>query len=67
MDGVKKYEIDLEFLSSFNDLLLFLSEIVVGVVSSSLLTEEPFGWREAVGSSLIVIGGVLAVVLAPKK
>ena len=27
VDGVKKYEIDLEFLSSFNDLLLFLSEI----------------------------------------
>ena len=47
--------------------ILFLSEIVVGVVSSSILTEEPFGWREAVGSSLIVIGGVLAVVLAPKK
>tara|TARA_B100000427_G_scaffold259584_1_gene223722 strand:+ start:230 stop:1117 length:888 start_codon:yes stop_codon:yes gene_type:complete len=47
--------------------ILFLSEIVVGVISSSILTEEPFGWREAVGSSLIVIGGVLAVVLAPKK
>ena len=47
--------------------ILFLTEIVVGVISSSILTEEPFGWREAVGSSLIVVGGVLAVVLAPKK
>ena len=27
VEGIKKYEINLEFLSSFNDLLLFLSEI----------------------------------------
>ena len=47
--------------------ILFLSEILVGVVSSSILTDEPFGWREIVGSSMIVIGGVLAVVLAPKR
>ena len=45
--------------------ILFLSEIVVGVISSSILTNEPFGWREIFGSSLIVIGGILAVVLAP--
>jgi drug/metabolite transporter (DMT)-like permease len=47
--------------------ILFLSEIVVGVITSSILTNEPFGWREITGSSLIVIGGVLAVVLAPNK
>ena len=47
--------------------ILFLSEIVVGVITSSILTYEPFGWREITGSSLIVIGGVLAVVLAPNK
>ena len=47
--------------------ILFLSEIVVGVITSSILTNEPFGWREIIGSSLIVIGGVLAVVLAPNK
>ena len=47
--------------------ILFLSEIVVGVITSSILTDEPFGWREITGSSLIVIGGVLAVVLAPNK
>ena len=46
--------------------ILFLSEIVVGVISSSILTNEPFGWREIFGSSLIVIGGILAVVLTPK-
>ena len=47
--------------------ILFLSEIVVGVITSSILTDEPFGWREIVGSSMIVIGGVLAVVLVPKE
>ena len=47
--------------------ILFLSEIVVGVISSSILTNEPFGWREIAGSSMIVIGGILAVVLAPKE
>ena len=47
--------------------ILFLAEIVVGVVSSGILTNEPFGWREIAGSSLIVLGGILAVVLAPKE
>ena len=47
--------------------ILFLAEIVVGVISSGILTNEPFGWREIVGSSLIVLGGILAVVLAPKE
>ena len=47
--------------------ILFLAEIVVGVISSSILTNEPFGWREIVGSSMIVLGGILAVVLAPKE
>ena len=45
--------------------ILFLSEILVGVTSSSILTDEPFGWREIIGSSMIVLGGILAVVLAP--
>ena len=47
--------------------ILFLTEIVVGVTSSSILTDEPFGWREIVGSSMIIIGGILAVVLTPKE
>ena len=47
--------------------ILLLSEIVVGVITSSILTNEPFGWREITGSTLIVVGGVLAVVLAPNK
>jgi len=47
--------------------ILFLTEIVVGVISSSILTDEPFGWREVVGSSMIVFGGILAVLLSPKE
>ena len=47
--------------------ILFLSEILVGVISSSILTDEPFGWRQILGSSLIIIGGILAVVLSPKE
>ena len=46
--------------------ILFLSEILVGVVSSSILTDEPFGWREVLGSSMIIVGGILAVVLPSK-
>lgn len=45
--------------------ILFLSEILVGVTSSSILTDEPFGWREIIGSSMIVLGGILAVILVP--
>ena len=47
--------------------ILFLSEILVGVISSSILTDEPFGWRQILGSSLIIIGGILAVILSPKE
>ena len=47
--------------------ILFLSEILVGVSSSSILTDEPFGRRQILGSSLIIIGGIVAVVLSPKE
>ena len=47
--------------------ILFLSEIIVGAISSSILTDEPFGWRQIVGCSLIVIGGIIAVVLSLKE
>jgi drug/metabolite transporter (DMT)-like permease len=40
---------------------------LVGVISSSILTDEPFGWRQILGSSLIIFGGILAVVLSPKE
>lgn len=43
--------------------ILILSELVVGVVSAAFLTEEPFGWPQAIGATLIVIAGVVEVAM----
>lgn len=43
--------------------ILILSELVVGVFSAALLTEETFGWAQATGASLIIIAGVVEVAL----
>ena len=43
--------------------ILILSELVVGVISAALLTEETFGWPQAVGTTLIVVAGVMEVAL----
>ncbi len=43
--------------------ILILSELVVGVISAALLTDETFGWPQAVGASLIVIAGMMEVAL----
>lgn len=43
--------------------ILILSELVVGVISAALLTDEAFGWPQAVGTALIVIAGVVEVAL----
>ena len=43
--------------------ILILSELVVGVASAALLTEEVFGWPQAVGTSLIVFAGIMEVTL----
>ena len=45
--------------------LLLMSEVVVGLFSAALLLEEPFGWRETLGSVLIVSAAVLE--LAPRR
>lgn len=43
--------------------ILILSELVVGVISAALLTDEAFGWPQAIGTSLIVIAGMMEVAL----
>ena len=43
--------------------ILILSELVVGVISAALLTDETFGWREAGGASLILLAGIVEVTL----
>ena len=43
--------------------ILILSELVVGVISAALMTDETFGWPQAVGATLIVVAGVAEVAL----
>ncbi len=42
--------------------LLLMGEVVVGVISAALLTDEPFGGRELIGTILIVSAGVIEVI-----
>ncbi len=42
--------------SLFSIIILF--EIVVGSVSAAILTDELFGWREGIGSAMIIIAGL---------
>lgn len=41
--------------------LLLMSEVVVGVISAAFWAGEPFGWRQAVGSLLILSAGAVEV------
>ncbi len=41
--------------------VLFMAEIVVGVGSAALLTDEPFGLREIAGTLLIITAGLIEV------
>lgn len=45
--------------------ILLMGEILVGVTSAAILTDEPFGLREALGAAL-VIGAGLVEVLKPR-
>ena len=47
--------------------ILILSELVVGVISAALLTEETFGGPQAVGVTLIVAAGIVEVALNNKS
>jgi len=44
--------------------ILILSELVVGVISAALLTDEIFGWREVVGATLILLAGIVEIALS---
>lgn len=39
--------------------LLLLSEALLGVASAAIITDEPFGWRESIGSALILGAALL--------
>jgi drug/metabolite transporter (DMT)-like permease len=38
---------------------LLTAEIVAGVVSGAVLLAEPFGWPEAAGAGLIILGALV--------
>jgi drug/metabolite transporter (DMT)-like permease len=42
--------------------LIFALEAVVGIVSAALLLDEPFGWRELLGSVLVIGATIVEVV-----
>lgn len=46
--------------------ILILAEIVFGTVSAGLLADDPFGWPEAVGGTLLLLAGLAEIVLAPR-
>ena len=41
--------------------LIFALEAVIGIGSAAMLTDEPFGWREVLGSLLVIGGTVLEI------
>ena len=47
--------------------ILILSEIVFGTLSSGLFADEPFGLREIIGGTLMLLAGFLEVMSGPKK
>jgi drug/metabolite transporter (DMT)-like permease len=46
--------------------MLLMVEVIVGVVSAAILTDEQFGVREFVGTVLIVSAGVVEVLRQQK-
>ena len=42
--------------------MLFMAEVVVGVVTAAIWTDYPFGWREAVGGLIIVSASILEII-----
>ncbi len=41
--------------------MLFMAEVVVGVVTAAIWTDYPFGWRELVGGAIIVSAGLVEI------
>ena len=46
--------------------MLLLVEVLVGVGSAAILTDEPFGLREVIGATLIIAAGVVEVLRQQK-
>ncbi|MEO0371466.1 MAG: DMT family transporter [Pseudomonadota bacterium] len=44
--------------------ILILAELIFGAISAAVWADEPFGWRESLGSLMILGAGVIEVLLA---
>ena len=42
--------------------VLLQIEVVVGISSAAIFTDEPFGWREATGALLVLGAGLIEVI-----
>jgi len=47
--------------------IIILFEIVVGSISAALLTEELFGWREGIGSAMIIMAGLSQILFSSQS
>ncbi|MBT5435707.1 MAG: hypothetical protein HOK83_18840, partial [Rhodospirillaceae bacterium] len=47
--------------------ILILAEIVTGAISAALLTDESFGWREAIGCTLILLAGAIEIFASGRR
>ena len=47
--------------------ILVLSEIIFGTISAAFLANEAFGWRETVGSLLMLVAGFSEIILTKNK
>jgi len=46
--------------------MLLMVEVLVGVASAAILTDEPFGMREMTGAALIISAGIVEVLRQQK-
>jgi drug/metabolite transporter (DMT)-like permease len=47
--------------------LLFMIEVCIGVGSAALLSGDPFGWREAAGTILVVSAALIELKQSPRR
>lgn len=47
--------------------MLFMAEVVVGVVTAAIWTDYPFGWREALGGVIILSAGLVEILFGAHK
>lgn len=47
--------------------MLFMAEVIVGVVTAAIWTDYPFGWREALGGLVILCAGLVEILFGAQR